>query len=213
MVRKDNTMANESYYEKRKRVLKEQKKRQESRKMTGGLGDANASSSAIQKAKVRLKDSMKQPKTESKTVNKTKTKKTVSPKVKDMYTKNYKNKLDKKVKEEVTKANKSLKTKSNKAETKYKDLKKTASDKIAKNKKLTRKDNTIPEKMASTMTKIKNKSEQKKKPKKIIVTKEQLRKSGLTLRDYMNMLQGKTRRDYKDVIKSAQKKRAKRSST
>ncbi len=67
--------------------------------MTGGLGDANASANTIQKAKVRLKDSMKQPKTESKTVNKTKIKKTVSPKVKDMYTKNYKNKLDKKVKE------------------------------------------------------------------------------------------------------------------
>ena len=45
------------------------------------------------------------------------------------------------------------------------------------------------------------------------VTKEQLAKSGLSLRDYMNFLQGKTRRDYKDVIKAAQKKRAKRSST
>ena len=57
------------------------------------------------------------------------------------------------------------------------------------------------------------KTDKKPKKKKIIVTKEQLRKSGLTLRDYMNMLQGKTRRDYKDVIKAAQKKRAKRSST
>ena len=33
--------------------------------------------------------------------------------------------------------------------------------------------------------------------KKVIVTKEQLKKSGLSLRDYMNMLQGKTRRDDK----------------
>lgn len=202
-------MANESYYEKRKRILREQKKRQESRKMTGGLGDANASANTIQKAKVRLKDSMKQPKT--KTVDKFKPKKTVSTKMKDMYTKNYKTKLDKKVKEEVAKANKSGKTKSMKAESTFKDLKKTASDKIAKNKKLTRKDNTIPEKMSATMTKIKKKSE--KKPKKVIVTKEQLKKSGLSLRDYMNMLQGKTRRDYKDVKKAAQKKRAKRSST
>jgi hypothetical protein len=45
--------------------------------------------------------------------------------------------------------------------------------------------------------------------KKVIVTKEQLKKSGLSLRDYMNMLQGKTRRDYKDVKKAAVKKRAK----
>ena len=49
----------------------------------------------------------------------------------------------------------------------------------------------------------------KNKKKKVIVTKEQLRKSGLSLRDYMNMLQGKTRRDYKDVKKAAVKKRAK----
>ena len=40
----------------------------------------------------------------------------------------------------------------------------------------------------STMTKIKNPS---------IVTKEQLKKSGLSLRDYMNFMQGKTRRDDK----------------
>ena len=33
--------------------------------------------------------------------------------------------------------------------------------------------------------------------KKVIVTKEQLRKSGLSLRDYMNFMQGKTRRDDK----------------
>lgn len=40
----------------------------------------------------------------------------------------------------------------------------------------------------STMTKMKNPS---------IVTKEQLKKSGLSLRDYMNYMQGKTRRDDK----------------
>ena len=45
--------------------------------------------------------------------------------------------------------------------------------------------------------------------KKVIVTKEQLRKSGLSLRDYMNFMQGKTRKDYKDVKKAAVKKRAK----
>ena len=49
----------------------------------------------------------------------------------------------------------------------------------------------------------------KNKKKKVIVTKEQLKKSGLSLRDYMNFMQGKTRRDYKDVKKAAVKKRAK----
>jgi len=48
-----------------------------------------------------------------------------------------------------------------------------------------------------------------KKKKAPIVTKEQLKKSGLSLRDYMNFMQGKTRRDYKDVKKAAVKKRAK----
>jgi len=47
------------------------------------------------------------------------------------------------------------------------------------------------------------------KKKAPIVTKEQLKKSGLSLRDYMNFMQGKTRRDYKDVKKAAVKKRAK----
>jgi hypothetical protein len=45
-----------------------------------------------------------------------------------------------------------------------------------------------------------------KKKKAPIVTKEQLRKSGLSLRDYMNFMQGKTRKDYKDVKKAAVKK-------
>jgi len=49
----------------------------------------------------------------------------------------------------------------------------------------------------------------KNKKKKVIVTKEQLKKSGLSLRDYMNFMQGKTRKDYKDVKKAAVKKRAK----
>ncbi len=47
------------------------------------------------------------------------------------------------------------------------------------------------------------------KKKAPIVTKEQLKKSGLSLRDYMNFMQGKTRKDYKDVKKAAVKKRAK----
>lgn len=45
----------------------------------------------------------------------------------------------------------------------------------------------------STMTKMKNPS---------IVTKEQLKKSGLSLRDYMNFMQGKTRRDDKKTKKT-----------
>jgi len=78
----------------------------------------------------------------------------------------------------------------------------------------------IPKKRPSSITAISIikkdtniKTDKKPKKKKVIVTKAQLKKSGLTLRDYMNMLQGKTRRDYKDVKKAAQKKRAKRSST
>ena len=53
------------------------------------------------------------------------------------------------------------------------------------------------------------KTDKNKKKKAPIVTKEQLRKSGLSLRDYMNFMQGKTRKDYKDVKKAAVKKRAK----
>jgi len=78
----------------------------------------------------------------------------------------------------------------------------------------------LPKKRPSSITAISIikkdtniKTDKKPKKKKVIVTKAQLKKSGLTLRDYMNMLQGKTRRDYKDVKKAAQKKRAKRSST
>jgi len=78
----------------------------------------------------------------------------------------------------------------------------------------------LPKKRPSSITAISIikkdtniKTDKKPKKKKVIVTKAQLKKSGLTLRDYMNMLQGKTRRDYKDVIKAAQKKRAKRSIT
>ena len=51
------------------------------------------------------------------------------------------------------------------------------------------------------------------KKKAPIVTKEQLAKSGLSLRDYMNFMQGKTRRDYKDVGMAALKKRAKKATT
>jgi len=48
----------------------------------------------------------------------------------------------------------------------------------------------------STMTKKKNPS---------IVTKEQLKKSGLSLRDYMNFMQGKTRKDDKKKTTSPKK--------
>ena len=44
---------------------------------------------------------------------------------------------------------------------------------------------------------VKPDSVKKKAKKAPIVTKEQLEKSGLSLRDYMNMMQGKTRRDKK----------------
>jgi len=47
------------------------------------------------------------------------------------------------------------------------------------------------------MPKLKPDSIKSKAKKGPIVTKEQLEKSGLSLRDYMNMMQGKTRRDKK----------------
>jgi len=93
------------------------------------------------------------------------------------------------------------------------DKYKTQMSKIAKNEKgikSSQSDAQKYSKLKSDATKKlmnKNKSTVVKK-KTPIVTKEQLRKSGLTLRDYMNMLQGKTRRDYKDVKKAAVKKRA-----
>ena len=46
-----------------------------------------------------------------------------------------------------------------------------------------------------------------KKRKPAIVSKAALEKSGLSLRDYLNMKQGKTRKDYKDVKMAASKKR------
>jgi len=52
-----------------------------------------------------------------------------------------------------------------------------------------------------------------KKKKPAIVSKAALEKSGLSLRDYLNMKQGKTRRDYKDVKMAAAKKRRARGST
>ena len=52
------------------------------------------------------------------------------------------------------------------------------------------------QKKKTTTTTKKKATPTKTKPKKpTIVTKEQLEKSGLSLRDYMNFLQGKTRRD------------------
>jgi hypothetical protein len=106
-------------------------------------------------------------------------KKTTSTKTKTMSDK-YKTQMSK-----IAKNEKGVKSSQNDAN-KYSKLKSDATKKLMNKKK-------------STTTK-------KKTP---IVTKEQLRKSGLTLRDYMNMLQGKTRRDYKDVKKAAVKKRAK----
>jgi len=50
-----------------------------------------------------------------------------------------------------------------------------------------------------------------KKP--AIISKAALEKSGLSLRDYLNMKQGKTRRDYKDVKMAAAKKRRARGAT
>tara|TARA_R110002072_G_scaffold300263_1_gene477226 strand:- start:47 stop:664 length:618 start_codon:yes stop_codon:yes gene_type:complete len=52
-----------------------------------------------------------------------------------------------------------------------------------------------------------------KKRKPAIVSKAALEKSGLSLRDYLNMKQGKTRKDYKDVKMAASRKRRARGAT
>lgn len=90
---------------------------------------------------------------------------------------------------------------------------KTQMSKIAKNEKGVKSSQTDAQKynkLKSDATKklVNKKKTTTVKKKTPIVTKEQLKKSGLSLRDYMNMLQGKTRKDYNDVIKVARKKRA-----
>jgi hypothetical protein len=111
-----------------------------------------------------------------------------------------------------TKINPKKKTTSIKTTT-MSDKYKTQMSKIAKNEKGVKSSQSDAQKyskLKSDATKKlmnKNKSTVVKK-KTPIVTKEQLKKSGLSLRDYMNMLQGKTRKDYNDVIKVARKKRA-----
>ena len=94
---------------------------------------------------------------------------------------------------------------------------KTQMSKIAKNEKGVRSSQTDAQKFAKLKSdatkKLMNKKKTSVKKKAPIVTKEQLAKSGLSLRDYMNFLQGKTRRDYKDVRMAALKKRAKKATT
>jgi len=188
-------------YDNLKKIKAAQKKRAEARAMTGGLGDANASADTIQKGKVRLKDSMKQPKKDAKkvdkpkVVNKTKTEKTVSDKMKTMYSKNIKDKLDKKVKKEVSEANKSPKTIARKAEKTYKDTKKKASDTVVKNKKMdaTEKSTraqkstiTGPRTVAAAQKAGKLYFTDKNGNKKVAVTKAQLDKSGMSLTKWIN---------------------------
>ena len=104
-------------------------------------------------------------------------------------------------------------TSTKKTTTTMSDKYKTQMSKIAKNEKGVKSSQTDAQKYnklksdatKKLMNKKKSTTVKKKAP---IVTKEQLKKSGLSLRDYMNMLQGKTRKDYKDVIKVARKKRA-----
>ena len=80
---------------------------------------------------------------------------------------------------------------------------KTQMSKIAKNEKGVKSSQTDAQKFAKLKSdatkKLMNKKKTSVKKKAPIVTKAQLAKSGLSLRDYMNFLQGKTRRDYKDV--------------
>lgn len=80
-----------------------------------------------------------------------------------------------------------IKSSTNKTTNTNKTTKKTTPTKTTSKSKITQ---------GSTMTKKKNPS---------IVTKEQLKKSGLSLRDYMNFMQGKTRKDDKKKTTSPKK--------
>jgi|TARA_R100000900_G_scaffold143570_1_gene126671 hypothetical protein len=141
-------------------------------------------------------------KTKIKTKNKENAKTRVENKTKTMADK-YKSQMSK-----IAKNEKSVKSSQTDAQKSIKSRK----DAVAK---LMKKVNT-PKPKAPDTKNIKKTSRGnivKKTPKTPIVTKAQLAKSGLSLRDYMNFMQGKTRRDYKDVKMAAIKKRAKRSIT
>ena len=234
------TMADESYMEKRKRILEEQKKRKKQRdadkKMTGGLDDGKVKLKKSKSSKLGSSSksggsknpaaAMQNKSTGDKKaiVNKESAmsffeKYIAGRKTKTKNKENAKTRVESKTKSKTSKKTPSMADirSKNKEElssffSKYIAGRKTRNlvsnpkgvSQGSKTSKSPKSSLGMPKvSQGSTMSK---KITKKKAP---IVTKEQLAKSGLSLRDYLNMKQGKTRRDYKDVKAAARKKRAK----
>ena len=209
----------ESYLEKRKRILKEQKKRKKqkelTKKMTGGLDDGRVKLKRSKSSKLGSAQPSKGSKNPTSAMQNKKNgqKKSLISKVnKDNLTSFF----NKYIAGSKTKIKTKTPTTKNKTKT-MPDKFKTQMSKIAKNEKGVKSSQTDAQKFAKLKSdatkKLMNKKKTSVKKKAPIVTKEQLAKSGLSLRDYMNFLQGKTRRDYKDVRMAALKKRAKKATT
>ena len=208
----------ESYLEKRQRILKEQKKRKKQReltkKMTGGLDDGRVKLKRSKSSKLGSAQPSKGSKNPTAAMQNKKNgqKKSLISKVNKDNLTSFFNKYIAGSKTKIkTKTPTTTKTKT------IPDKFKTQMSKIAKNEKGVRSSQTDAQKFAKLKSdatkKLMNKKKTSVKKKAPIVTKEQLAKSGLSLRDYMNFIQGKTRRDYKDVRMAALKKRAKKATT
>ena len=239
-------MANESYVEKRKRILEEQKKRKKQRdadnKMTGGLDDGKVKLKKPKSSKLGSGSTSGGSRNPASTMQNKSTgdKKAIVNKESamsffDKYIAGRKTKLKTKNKEN---AKTRVESKTKKTPSKVKDKKADIRNKnkeelssffskyiagrktrnlVSNPKGVSQGSKTSKSPKSSLgMPKVSQGSTMSKKitkKKAPIVTKEQLAKSGLSLRDYLNMKQGKTRRDYKDVKAAARKKRAKGATT
>ena len=205
-----------SYLEKRKKILEEQKKRKKQRelnkKMTGGLDDGRVKLKKSKSSKLGSAQPSKGSKNPTAAMQNKKNGQTKSLANKESLTAFF----NKYIAGSKTKIKTKTPTTKNKTKT-MPDKFKTQMSKIAKNEKGVRSSQTDAQKFAKLKSdatkKLMNKKKTSVKKKAPIVTKAQLAKSGLSLRDYMNFLQGKTRRDYKDVRMAALKKRAKKATT
>lgn len=180
-------MAMESYYEKRQRILKEQKARKDKRDkenaMVGGLDDGQVKKRAPKSKSSKLGSATpskgsKNPTSAFQDMKKKDIKKSTffQDVVAGPKTKNKKlGKVGVGLSEALRKKN-------------IKKVDVGLSEALRKSKKKS---------SVKTPSDVSQGSSTTKKKKPSIVTKEQLAKSGLSLRDYMNFMQGKTRRDDK----------------
>lgn len=210
-----------SYLEKRKKILEQQKKRAAERKKkaakTIGIEQDIIKTRAKKSKSSKLGSA--QPSKGSKNPTAAMQNKKNGQK-KSLISKVNKNNLTSFFNKYIAGSKTKIKTKTPTTKNKIKtmpDKFKTQMSKIAKNEKGVKSSQTDAQKFAKLKSdatkKLMNKKKTSVKKKAPIVTKAQLAKSGLSLRDYMNFLQGKTRRDYKDVRMAALKKRAKKATT